>query len=58
MTDIGTWYGQPIESLDKEELYKVINYLVKDIEALNKDKTLWREAADVSKYLKGKANAS
>ena len=29
---IGSWFSKPIEKLEKKELYKVIEYLIKELE--------------------------
>ena len=31
MENISTWYGQPVQELDREELIKVINHLSKEL---------------------------
>ncbi len=37
-TTIGTWKGQPIEKLTKEELSEVVKFMVGEIEEQRKEK--------------------
>ncbi len=45
------WEFEPIESLSREKLIEIINYLSDENLRLTNDRNKWRECADASKYL-------
>lgn len=45
------WMGKPITELSKEELIEVIDYCMKEISRLRKDRDRWMEAGDAIKYI-------
>ncbi len=48
---VGTWFGKPIEDLDRNELLKIIKHLSDLCEELKVDRDLWKTTGDVTKYL-------
>ena len=51
MKSIGTWKGQQIEELTREELLEVVAYIGEELADVYKDRRKWQAAADPLKYL-------
>jgi len=57
--DIGYWFGEPISTMEREELLEVIKFLCKDLERERKDRDNYREAkGDILKYMELRRNAT
>ncbi|NKJ21964.1 cell wall metabolism sensor histidine kinase WalK [Dyella sp. SG609] len=48
---IGTWLGKPIESLERDELLEVIQYLSKRLEEAREQSSHYRDHVDWLSYL-------
>jgi hypothetical protein len=48
---IVTWKGRMLETLSREELIEIINWLRREAETLREDRDRWRQSGDVIKYL-------
>lgn len=53
---VSTWYGVPIDELEKEELINCINFLSAEIKRLEIERNRWRDAGDPIEYLKQSEN--
>lgn len=51
MKSIGTWKGQPVEELTREELLSVLDEVGKELAYVYEDRRKWQAAADPLKYL-------
>lgn len=53
---IHTWKGKPIDTLSREELIEVVNFLLHEMEALREDRNAWMKSGSsiyVEKDIKG-----
>ena len=48
---VSTWLGRPMTELTRDELLEVVEWCVNEIESLRKDRSRWKDSADVVKYL-------
>jgi hypothetical protein len=54
MTD--TWKGKEIDTLSREELIEIINWLRREVEALREDRNAWMRSGSAVKYMFQKQN--
>jgi hypothetical protein len=51
-----TWMGNPIDTLPREKLIEIINWLRREAETLREDRDAWRRSGSAVKYMFQKQN--
>ena len=48
---IHTWKGNPIDTLPREKLIEIINFLLHEVEALREDRNAWMRSGSAIQYM-------
>jgi hypothetical protein len=51
-----TWMGNPIDTLPREKLIEIINWLCREAETIREDRNAWMRSGSAVKYMFQKQN--